>query len=429
MNRNDRAIVGVLLPAHGLIHTYELSIPLFVAVWLDQFAVTEASIGLIVATGYVLFGVGALPGGILSDTYESRPLVIASMGGMAGSFLVLSLSPSAVGVAVALVVWGLAASVYHPAALSLISRGVKQRGSAFAYHGMAGNVGTALGPFVTAVLLLFVDWRLAVAVLGAVGVVATVAATRATFDERAATEEGLSRGDQSETGTTATGPEERGPPETIGEFVSASRTLFASSFLLVFLAVLLSGLYYRGILTFLPDLLTVPGLAAFGVTGVELDSSRYLYTGLLMVGVLGQYAGGKLTDRLPPEYGLIGGYGVLTVLALAFVPATGSAVLLVVVSAALGFTLFGVQPLHQSLVAKHSAADVRGLSYGYTYLGIFGIGGLGAAIAGVALTYLSESGLFFLLAGLSVASIAAIAVLVRRHLTRVGERDGANRQS
>ncbi len=301
MNRNDRAIVGVLLPAHGLIHTYELSIPLFVAVWLDQFAVTEASIGLIVATGYVLFGVGALPGGILSDTYESRPLVIASMGGMAGSFLMLSLSPSAVGVAVALVVWGLAASVYHPAALSLISRGVKQRGSAFAYHGMAGNVGTALGPFVTAVLLLFVDWRLAVAVLGAVGVVATVAATRATFDERAATEEGLSRGDQSETGTTATGPEERGPPETIGEFVSASRTLFASSFLLVFLAVLLSGLYYRGIFTFLPDLLTVPGPAAFGVTGVELDSSRYLYTGLLMVGVLGQYAGGKLTDRLPPR--------------------------------------------------------------------------------------------------------------------------------
>lgn len=131
-----------------------------------------------------------------------------------------------------------------------------------------------------------------------------------------------------------------------------------------------------------------------------------------MVGVLGQYVGGKLTDRIPPEYGLIGAYGVLTALASAFVPATESAVLLVAVSVTLGFVLFGVQPLHQSLVAKHSPADVRGLSYGYTYLGIFGIGGLGAAIAGAALTYLSESGLFFVLAGISVTSIASITLLV-----------------
>jgi hypothetical protein len=67
MNRNDRAIVSVLMPAYELIHTYERSIPLFVAIWLELFLMTEANIGLIVATGYVLFGVGALPGGILSD--------------------------------------------------------------------------------------------------------------------------------------------------------------------------------------------------------------------------------------------------------------------------------------------------------------------------------------------------------------------------
>jgi MFS family permease len=224
MNRNDRAIVSVLMPAHGLIHTYELSIPLFVAIWLEQFSVTEANIGLIVATGYILFGVGALPGGILSDRYESRPLVIASMGGIAGSFLLLSLSPSAVGLTLALVVWGLAASVYHPSALSLISHGVEHRGSAFAYHGMTGNVGTALGPFVTAVLLLLVEWRLAVAFLGAVGIVTTLAASRTTFNERAATEEMAADGDDVGGGRTGTGTDERPLPETFEGFFNASRT-------------------------------------------------------------------------------------------------------------------------------------------------------------------------------------------------------------
>jgi MFS family permease len=205
-------------------------------------------------------------------------------------------------------------------------------------------------------------------------------------------------------------------PESLSEFLGASRTLFASSFLLVFLAVMLSGLYYRGILTFLPDLLTVPGFAAFGLTGVELDSSRYLYSGLLMVGVLGQYVGGKLTDRITPEYGLIGAYVVLTLLALAFVPASESALMLVAVSVVLGFFLFGVQPLHQATVARHSPSDVRGLSYGYTYLGIFGVGGLGAAIAGAALTYLSESGLFLVLAGISAVAVLVVVVLVQRYL-------------
>lgn len=414
MNQNDRAIVRTLLPAHGLIHTYELSIPLFVAVWISQFSVTEANIGLVVAIGYVLFGAGALPGGILSDRYESRLLVIALMGGMAGSLLLLSLSPSVVGITLALVVCGLAASVYHPSALSLISRGVEQRGSAFAYHGMAGNVGTAFGPFATAVLLLLVEWRLAVAFLGAICVVATLVASRTTFDERAAAEKAVANGGGPPDGSNEAASDEQSSPGPVGEFFHTSRTLFASSSLLVFLAVLLSGLYCRGILTFLPNLLTVPGLAALGITGTELDS-QYLYAGLLIVGVLGQYVGGKLTDRTSPEYGLIGAYGVLTALAIAFVPATESAVLLLAVSVTLGFILFGVQPLHQSLVAKHSPADVRGLSYVYTYLGIFGIGGLGAAIAGAALTYLSESGLFFVLAGISVTSIASITLLVRRH--------------
>ena len=64
-----------------------------------------------------------------------------------------------IAVAFALLVWGVAASVYHPSGLALISKGVDERGTGFAYHGIAGNVGIGLGPLLAAVLLLFFDWR------------------------------------------------------------------------------------------------------------------------------------------------------------------------------------------------------------------------------------------------------------------------------
>lgn len=87
------------------------------------------------------------------DRFGSRVLVSAYLAGMGLSFLALSIAP---GVAVSRSRWhsGAAASVYHPAGLTLISNGVEKPGQGFAYHGVAGNVGIAGGPLVTAIYLL-----------------------------------------------------------------------------------------------------------------------------------------------------------------------------------------------------------------------------------------------------------------------------------
>mgnify|MGYP006299682599 FL=1 len=109
--------------AHGLVHTYELSIPIFMTVWLVEFGVTEAVLGGLVGAGYFLFGAGALPGGILADRFGSRRLIAACLAGMGGAFVLLGLAPGLWAVGGALLLWGAAASVYHPAGLSLISTG------------------------------------------------------------------------------------------------------------------------------------------------------------------------------------------------------------------------------------------------------------------------------------------------------------------
>ncbi|PSP90875.1 MFS transporter [Halobacteriales archaeon QS_4_66_20] len=417
MNRNDRAITGFTMAGHGMVHTYELSIPILMTVWLVEFPVTTATLGTVVAVGYGLFGVGALPGGLLVDRFGSRRLIVACLFGMGGSFLLLGVAPGVVGITIALAVWGLAASVYHPAGLTLISNGVEQRGVGFAYHGMAGNVGIAFGPFVTALLLLVFDWRTAVMVLALPALLAALIGTTVEFDEAAAVETVADGGEAPTTDVTS-----------LREFRSASRGLFTAGFLTVFALVLFNGLYYRGMVTFLPELLSdflsplvagnpgeAVGVVPEGPAAEEFDLSRYLYAGLLAVGIGGQYVGGRLTDAIEPEQGMAAMLGALVVIALLFVPASATLPSLLAVSVALGFALFAMQPLSQATIAKYSPPEHRGLSFGYTYLAIFGIGALGASLAGTVLTYGSAVAVFLLLAGFAGVALALAFVLIVRY--------------
>ncbi len=403
MTTNDRSIVRLTMIGHALVHTYELSIPIFMTVWLGEFGASKANLGMAVAVGYGLYGLGALPGGILSDKLGSKPLIIGCLAGMGGAFVLLSFAQGLWTIALALMLWGAAASVYHPSGLALISKGVIQRGRAFAFHGMAGNIGIALGPLLTAVLLVGLDWRMVSVLLAVPAAIAVGMALRLSMDEAAALE-----ADEHTAATADKNIDAR-------TLWTDTRRLFHLSFVAVFAIVMLSGLYYRGVLTFLPDLLDgFPALAPLSIGTFELTAGRYVYVGLLLVGIGGQYVGGRLTDRMPTERGITGAFVALGIIALLYLPAARAGLgPLVAMSAVLGFFLFVVQPLYQATVAEYSPADARGLSYGFTYLGVFGVGALGAAIAGAVLQYFSPAILFGVLAG-----FAGLAVLLGLYLMR-----------
>ncbi|SDG12656.1 Predicted arabinose efflux permease, MFS family [Halorubrum xinjiangense] len=417
MDAAERRIVTFTAGSHGLVHTYELSIPILLTVWVGEFSTTAAALGVVVTLGYGLFGVGALPGGVLVDRFGSKPLILACLAGMAGSFLLVSLAPTLPVLAAAIAIWGLTASVYHPAGLSLLSKSIEQRGTALGYHGIGGNLGIALGPLATALLLLAFDWRLVTAALAFPA--AAVAAYGITVD----VDEG---------GSDAAGTSDDGGPTggtkgevSLSSIATDTRLLIAGGFLVVFAFVTFSGLYYRTFLTFLPDLL---GDVLGGLVDLQLvdpsspyadqfDVGRYLYVAVLTVGVFGQYLGGRIADRVPPERGLVAVMGVLSALALLFIPATGAVATFVAVSLALGVALFTVQPLSQATVAAYSPSEARGLSFGYTYVGIFGIGALGSTLAGTVLTRAGPRELFVVLA--VIAALGALsATAVARFATR-----------
>ena len=425
MNANDRSIVTLVMTGHGLVHTYELSIPIFMTVWLAEMGVSEAFLGGLVGAGYFLFGAGALPGGILADRVGSRRLIAGCFVGMGGAFVLLGLLPGLWGLGAALLAWGAAASVYHPAGLSLISTGVRQRGRALAYHGIAGNVGIAGGPLVTALLLRVFDWSVVAILLGLPALVAAVGAWRASFDEAAAVEAAVEAPNAAGEDEPAAGGRE--PASAAGTMDAAAlwrqtRSLFASGFVVVFALVALSGLYYRGVLTFLPDLLTP--LVTIDLP-IDVSAGRYVYAGLLAVGIAGQYVGGRLSDRDDAERILAAALAVLAGVAVVFLPVAGrGTAALLAASAGLGFFLFLVQPLYQATVADHTPPDARGLSYGYTYLAIFGVGALGAALAGGLLYVAGPPLLFGVLAGLALAGAGLGAWLAVRRARGHGHPEG-----
>jgi len=408
MNENARSVVLFTGLSHAIVHTFELSIPILVVIWLLEFPVSTATLGLVVGAGYALFGIGALPGGVLADRYGSQTLILVCLAGMGGAFLLLSFATGVVTIAVALGLWGVAASIYHPSGLSLISTSVEDRGTAFAYHGMAGNVGIALGPLVTALLLLTFDWRTVTRLLVVPAIVAIGYALTAEFDETAAV--------SVDGGTTRS--------MSLSKFVADSRALFTVGFGLAMCIVMMNGLFYRGTLTFLPNVLGdfLPPVSEYvsvfepgSPLAEEFDLSSYLYVGLLAIGIGGQYLGGRVSDRIRPTTGLAVVFGSLVAVAVIFIPAARAGLgPLLAVSAVLGFLLFALQPLYQATIAEYSPPDDRGLSYGYTYLISFGVGAAGAAIAGYLLSVVSVDGTFLALAVFPALGAGFSLVLRRR---------------
>lgn len=400
MDRSDRAIAGFTGLSHGTFHGFELSIPLFVPIWIAEFGVSPTAIGIVVGAGYAIIGLGSPIAGVLADRYGSKRLVLASIAGMAVSFAAVSRAGSIYAIALALIVWGAAGSIYHPAGLSLISRNADRRGTVLAVHGAGGNLGTVLVPLIAIGLLTTVEWRLAIVLLTIPAVIAFLIGAVLRF-----TDTGRASGDGSRSLGTA-----------FAAVVPDARQLLVGGFAIVLAIQMVYGMYYRGIFTFLPDVLAdIPLFEPVSIGDRTVETGQLAYSGLLLVGVFGQYAGGVASDRFDPERMLLTTAVVLVGSTLLFVPASQFGIWpLLAVCALLGFFIYAFAPIAQSLVAEYAPDVAHGLSFGLVYFGTFGVGAVGAAIAGAVLQIGGTPALFATLAGLAVVVSAIAGVLLRR---------------
>ncbi len=157
-------IIAGLTSGHGVFHWFLQSFIVLLPEVETAFALTKVGVGSISTTREMVSGLVTLPGGILADVFRRHwGLILAlCMGGFGAGWFIVGLTPTSffplllVGVAVV----AASASMWHlPAMASLSHHYSHRRGTALSFHGIGGNIGDAVSPVVTGILLGYLLWN------------------------------------------------------------------------------------------------------------------------------------------------------------------------------------------------------------------------------------------------------------------------------
>ena len=340
---NERRILVLAGAGHFVAHFAELMYPTLAVSLAADTGIPLAEVLGWSTIGYLLFGLGALPAGYLADRIGSRWIVLTSLAGTGAATIAAGLSTPGPMLAAALAALGLAASLYHPAGMSLISRGVRARGRALGLNGIAGNAGIALTPVCTAVLIGLAGWRGAYIACGtAILLVTALLAARPISEPR---------GDQPDAAATAPDP------------------YHLPRFALLCLAAMLAGISYRA------NTVAQPAFFAERVTLVGYGTATTL---AYLAGMVGQYVGGRLADRYPLRYLYLATH-LASIPALLIMARLTELPLLLTAGTFVFFSL-GMQPIENSLFAQLTPPRLRGTGYGMKFVVTFGVGALGVQL-------------------------------------------------
>jgi MFS family permease len=367
MNSKTLRLVLLVSCAHGLVHVYEhsfASIEQLVAIDPAFGIAAEAQThvtGMLGSSLRLPFGMCALLAGWLADRFGTKRLLLLYLLGASAACAMNWLAPNLGYLFFSMFTLGVFASIYHPAGVGLISLHTtpENRTMALGYHGIFGSAGIASGPFLAGLVLSFgADWRQYYLVLTIPGVLLAVLLMMRLSHEY------------------NNGP--AGDPDSVPEN-DDDGACWKSYFVLIALASL-AGFVYAAILNFMPRYIDGAGLNLANIPHEALRN--YLTGGILLLGVLGQYAAGRIARPTTLEPLLAGAFFLAAPCILWMGFAQGSARLW---AAGLFAPVFFMhQPLFNSLVAKYVPRRRRSLCYGLSFTVGFGIGSLGPTFSGFA---------------------------------------------
>ena len=372
MNKREKKIMGLTIGSHSLVHLFEGVLPPLIPLLILEFSTDYFHLGLVVTVFSYAFGLGSLPAGILADKFGPRRLVSIYLFGAGLSAILVWPVNTLWSYGIIMGVIGMCCSTYHPASNTLISLSMANKGHAFGIHGIAGSLGVAGVPVLSAFIGSIFGWR--------APHVLYVAEHRAPS---------IGRSD--------------GQTNTAG----LDRKTFLT-IIIFFLSATALGMSYKGIMTFLPIYMgTRVNLGVMNLNTVTLGGT--IATLALASGAVGQYLAGRLVDRHSAErlYLIAVMIGMICVFVMAF----STNVLLVISAVIYAFFYFSTQPIQNYLISRYLPEHRHGLGYGIHFFLSFGVGSTAAAISG----YIADQvGLeaVFIFAGLCFFMSACMVVLL-----------------
>jgi MFS family permease len=177
MSSRDIKVIAMIGTGHFLSHFYTLCLPPLFLTWREEFGVSYAALGLAVALMAAVTALLQTPVGFLVDRYGARPFLVGGVLLMALSISAMAFAPNYETILVLALLSGVGNSVIHPADYAILGSSVdkSRMGRVFALHTFTGNAGFTAGPPVIAAMLLVMDWRTALLILGLLGLPTVVA--------------------------------------------------------------------------------------------------------------------------------------------------------------------------------------------------------------------------------------------------------------
>ncbi len=392
MNANERKILSTTCFGHFMSHFNMLVFPALVLPLTERYGLGFAPVLALSFWMYLLFGVTALPWGLLSDRLGAKPLLLifytgAGFCGLASGWFVDD--PGTFSLCLAGV--GLFSGIYHPAGLGLISKGIERMSMALGYNGMAGNAGLAAAPILAGLINHYYGIETAFYFLGGCNLCGALLMVALPLQE----------------------------PEKKKKLAGDTPGRLVLAFAILCVAMMLGGVAYRCATVVLPSYFELrnPGLLAYLGSLDWFPASRNvaataLSSMVFSIGMLGQYLGGRVAERFEPRRGYLVFH--LVALPLALLMAYTTDVPLLIVTICYMFFLLGMQPIENTLVAYLTPDRLRHSAYGTKFILTFGVGSVAVYLVGWIKTQWSLSAVFVVMAVVSLLIVLDILLLISR---------------
>lgn len=392
MNSNERKIIVLSSYGHFLSHFYMLIFPSLVIPLTKYFQMSVPEVLSLGFLMYLLFGVGALPMGILTDLWSGTRMLAIYLLGLGASSLLAGMARNPSFFMVSLAFIGLFASIYHPAGLGLISKGCKRMGYALGINGVFGNLGLGFAPIATGAVTYWFGWRAIYIALGGLVFLSSVVMLVMHVDET--------------------------PVQTVKAENGGNKKRYLLYFAVLCICMMLAGFSFRGVSVVLPAYFeqTAPflnnlieDLSFIKLTGTSTLAATALTSIVYLFGMLGQMAGGRLADKVDLRLG----YLLFHLISLPFIVLMTQFNDVPLFAFTMGFVFFsvGMQPIENSLVAQLTPEKLRSTSYGIKFICTFGVGSLSVYAAKRLIEHYSFVHVFWLTAAVIACLVLAVGVL------------------
>ena len=345
MSKTERTVLIITGLSHLAVHAQMLVFPALLPLFHEEFDLGFDSLGLMASAGAFMFGLGAIPAGLLETRLGGKKLLVIYQIGSGLAALILVTAHSTFQITIGLAIMGAVSSIYHPAGLTILSHRLKQLSKGMSIHGIAGSIGLAAGPLLAGIFAEFGDWRFAFGIW-MIWQFFLSGATILLIPSRSVVPDS----------------ENTASPHKTDRY----------SVVLYYMISICMGFAFGGFTTYMPSLFASQTGSVFDYVPETMRGGLFT-TLVFMGGIAGQTIGGFLGDRYN-RAALLFWIVLINIPFFALVGYT-SGLFLISVSMMLGVVHFSPQPVSNALLADLTSIKQRGLGYGISFFLSFGIGG------------------------------------------------------